>query len=204
MGVDGQRQVPAALPPQKRPSNHCTGGWLGPRAGLDGCGKFHPPPGFDPRNVQPVASRYRLRYLGPPVFNICFNFERPCILLTRCRYRLYWYCSYDVQKSSCNFNKILTMECDNTCLVTVNLEGISKCSVSKISFLRWHIPVVLTQISHTQILCMTDLRQHISKQNQFVGLKCIAIHYVLQTLIWILVFESFLSCHSIADVRTVY
>jgi hypothetical protein len=28
------------------------------RAGLDGCGKSHIPPGFDPRTVQPVASRY--------------------------------------------------------------------------------------------------------------------------------------------------
>jgi hypothetical protein len=32
-------------------------GW-GPRAGLDVCGKSRPPPGFDPRTVQPVASRY--------------------------------------------------------------------------------------------------------------------------------------------------
>jgi hypothetical protein len=31
---------------------------VGPRAGLDGCGKSRPPPGFDPRTVQPVASRY--------------------------------------------------------------------------------------------------------------------------------------------------
>ena len=31
---------------------------MGPRAGLDGCGKSRPPPGFDPRTVQPVASRY--------------------------------------------------------------------------------------------------------------------------------------------------
>ena len=30
---------------------------MGPRAGLDGCGKYHPSPGFDPRTVQPVASR---------------------------------------------------------------------------------------------------------------------------------------------------
>ena len=30
----------------------------GKRAGLDWCGKFPPPPGFDPRTVQPVASRY--------------------------------------------------------------------------------------------------------------------------------------------------
>ena len=31
---------------------------MGPRAGLDRCGKSRPPPGFDPRTVQPVASRY--------------------------------------------------------------------------------------------------------------------------------------------------
>jgi hypothetical protein len=45
-------------PPGKRPGAHCIGGWEGPRAGLDGCGKSRPPPGFDPRTVQPVASRY--------------------------------------------------------------------------------------------------------------------------------------------------
>ena len=31
---------------------------MGLRAGLDGCGKSRPPPGFDPRTVQPAASRY--------------------------------------------------------------------------------------------------------------------------------------------------
>ena len=31
---------------------------MGPRAGLDRCSKSCPPPGFDPRTVQPVASRY--------------------------------------------------------------------------------------------------------------------------------------------------
>jgi len=35
-----------------------TGGWVDPRAHLDGCGKSRPPPGFDPRTVQPVASRF--------------------------------------------------------------------------------------------------------------------------------------------------
>jgi hypothetical protein len=28
---------------------------VGSRAGLDGCGRSRPPPGFDPRTVQPVA-----------------------------------------------------------------------------------------------------------------------------------------------------
>jgi hypothetical protein len=54
-GVGGQRHAPAALPPGKRSG---TGGWLDPRAGLEGCGKSRPLPGFGPLTVQPVASRY--------------------------------------------------------------------------------------------------------------------------------------------------
>ena len=42
--------------PGRTPSTHCTVGWVGPRAGLDRCGKSLPPPGFDLRTVQPVAS----------------------------------------------------------------------------------------------------------------------------------------------------
>ena len=35
--VSGQQHAPAALyPPGERPGTHCTGGWVGPRAGLDG------------------------------------------------------------------------------------------------------------------------------------------------------------------------
>jgi hypothetical protein len=58
MRVGCQLHAPAALPLGKRPGTHFIGGWVGPRAGLDGCGKSRPPPGFDPRTVQPVASRY--------------------------------------------------------------------------------------------------------------------------------------------------
>ena len=46
-----------SLPPGKT-RTHCAGGWVGPRAGLDRCGKISPPPGFDPWTVQPVTSRY--------------------------------------------------------------------------------------------------------------------------------------------------
>jgi hypothetical protein len=28
-----------ATPPGKSPGGHCTGGWVGPRVGVDGCGK---------------------------------------------------------------------------------------------------------------------------------------------------------------------
>jgi hypothetical protein len=32
----GQRHAPAAFYLRERPGTHCTGGWVGPRAGLDG------------------------------------------------------------------------------------------------------------------------------------------------------------------------
>ena len=38
-GVGGQRHVPVALPPGKRCGTHFIAGWVGPRAGLDECGK---------------------------------------------------------------------------------------------------------------------------------------------------------------------
>jgi len=43
--------------PHERPGTHCIGSWVGPRAGLDGCGKSRPhqdaTPG--PSSPQPVA-----------------------------------------------------------------------------------------------------------------------------------------------------
>ena len=46
---------------------------MGPRAGLDRCGKSRHPPGFDPRTVQSVASRYTDYTTRPPVSIIqCF------------------------------------------------------------------------------------------------------------------------------------
>jgi hypothetical protein len=53
MGVGGQRHAPAALSLGERPGTHVTGGWVGPRAGLDGNGKSRPPlPGLDLRTFQ--------------------------------------------------------------------------------------------------------------------------------------------------------
>ena len=39
MGVGGQRHAPAALPLGKRTGIHCTGGWVGPSVGVQGCRK---------------------------------------------------------------------------------------------------------------------------------------------------------------------
>ena len=46
--------------PGERLGTHCTGDWVGPQGRYgDRCGKkSRPPPGFDPRTVHPVASRY--------------------------------------------------------------------------------------------------------------------------------------------------
>ena len=54
-----------------------------PRAGVDVCGKFRPPPEFDPRTVQPVASRYtdcairkpcKTNYCSVRSYSIVFGF----------------------------------------------------------------------------------------------------------------------------------
>jgi len=50
--------TPRPLYPWERPGTHFKGGWVGPRTGLDRCGKFRPTLEFGPRTVQPVASRY--------------------------------------------------------------------------------------------------------------------------------------------------
>ena len=42
----GQRHAPAALYPRERPGTRCTGGWVGPRAGLDRLRKSFPPTGI--------------------------------------------------------------------------------------------------------------------------------------------------------------
>jgi hypothetical protein len=58
MRVGGQLHAPAALLPEKRPGTHYIERLVGPQ-GLSGrVRKISPPPGFDPRTVQPVASRY--------------------------------------------------------------------------------------------------------------------------------------------------
>jgi len=51
-GVNSQQHAPAALYPWARPGTHFTGGWVGPRAGLDGW-KISSPLGFNPRPSSP-------------------------------------------------------------------------------------------------------------------------------------------------------
>ena len=55
MRVGSQCHSLTVLPPGNRPDTHCTEGWEGPRAGVDGHEKISPTPGFDCRTVQPIA-----------------------------------------------------------------------------------------------------------------------------------------------------
>ena len=57
MGCVGNA-TPRPLYPRERPGIHCIEAWVSFRVSLDVCGNTRPPPGFDPRTVQPVASRY--------------------------------------------------------------------------------------------------------------------------------------------------
>jgi hypothetical protein len=66
----GQLHTPAILYPWERPCTHCSVGWVGRRAGLDRCGKSHPPPGFNPWTIQPVASRYTNYATRPTVCSV--------------------------------------------------------------------------------------------------------------------------------------
>jgi hypothetical protein len=56
-GVGGQCHAPPALPPGKGPGINYTGGWLDMGVVLTGT-KILPPPGFKPKTIHSVASRY--------------------------------------------------------------------------------------------------------------------------------------------------
>jgi hypothetical protein len=62
--------------PLERPGTHYIGGWVGSRNDLDGYGKISPPPGFNPRTVQPVTSRYTDGAI--PAQYICLNHSEQC------------------------------------------------------------------------------------------------------------------------------
>ena len=72
MGVGGQRHAPAVLPPGMTQYPLCRR--LGGPHGRSGrVLKISPPPGFDPRTVQPVASRctdWAIAAHGEPKFSV--------------------------------------------------------------------------------------------------------------------------------------
>ena len=60
--------MPRPLYPRERPGTHWVGGWLGPRASLDRCGKSRPTGIRSPDCSAHSKSLYGLSYLVPPWF----------------------------------------------------------------------------------------------------------------------------------------
>ena len=65
-GGEGSASCPAALYTWERAGTHCTGGWVGPKAGMNRCRKSRPT-GFDPRTIQPVAVTIPTMLRGPQI-----------------------------------------------------------------------------------------------------------------------------------------
>jgi hypothetical protein len=61
-GVRGQRHVPTTSYPREVPGSHCTGGWVGLRAGLDRYRKSRPNGIRSPYRPAREQSLFRLRY----------------------------------------------------------------------------------------------------------------------------------------------
>ena len=75
-GVGGQQHAPATLYPRERHGTHFTGGWVGPRAGLDGR-KPRPHRNSIPDRPTRSQSLYRLSFPAQPHFTV------GCLILAR-------------------------------------------------------------------------------------------------------------------------
>jgi hypothetical protein len=80
--VRGQRHAPAAFYPRESPGNHCTVGWVGPRVGLDNCGKSRPHRDSIPDRPARSQSLYRLSYPAHGS-GIIRSYLRSCNLLLK-------------------------------------------------------------------------------------------------------------------------
>ena len=77
MTVRGQRHAPAVLPPGKRHATHSTGGWVGPRAGMDRCGKSRPHQDSIPRPSSPQRVAVPTTLSWPtPIAGIKYNLPK--------------------------------------------------------------------------------------------------------------------------------
>ena len=66
--MGGQRHIPAALPLEKSGTN-CIGGWVALVSNVS------LPTGFEPRTVQPVASRSNNKYAVLPTKEFVIRFD---------------------------------------------------------------------------------------------------------------------------------
>jgi hypothetical protein len=77
----GRLHAPAALYPRERPGTHFTGGWVGPRAGLDRWGKSRPTGIRSPDRPALSQSLYLLDYLTHKFFTDSSQFSKTALIL---------------------------------------------------------------------------------------------------------------------------
>jgi hypothetical protein len=94
--VSGQLHAPVASPPGKTHLiTHCTGGWVGPRAGLDACEKSRPHRDFFP--VHSVFTICQYQYI------ICqYQYIYYVSTNTLCQYQYIYYMSVQIHYVSTN------------------------------------------------------------------------------------------------------
>jgi hypothetical protein len=75
-GGVGQRHAPAALLPVQTHGIHCIGGWVGPRVGLNGCGKSRPHRDSNPGPPRSQRVAIRTELSRPTSINLIFFCNR--------------------------------------------------------------------------------------------------------------------------------
>jgi hypothetical protein len=78
--VRGQRHALATFYPRERPDSHCTGGWVGTRAGLERCGNLVPTGIRSLDRLASIQSLYLLSY-PPHCFRLYFLIYIPVLLV---------------------------------------------------------------------------------------------------------------------------
>jgi len=107
--VGGQSHAPAALPSGKRSCNHFIGGWVGPRASLDGCEK----------------SRW---YIHIYIYIYIYGLFRACMTLNifECETVLEENIKYEVINYFILYNKSICCDNDNS-FKQENVFSVTKC-----------------------------------------------------------------------------
>ena len=77
----GQLHFSAAIYPRERAGTHCTGGWVGPRAGLDKCGKSRHHRHSIPRPSSPYPVDIPTTLPGPCMVDIYITIDVKLFIL---------------------------------------------------------------------------------------------------------------------------
>jgi hypothetical protein len=97
------KPTPRTLYPRERHGNHCIGGWVGPRAGLDGDEKSRPPTGIrSPDRLARSESLYRLSSPGPCTVWVTtknYSYKFLCHLPVNPVVNIHTNCCYSVPES---------------------------------------------------------------------------------------------------------